>query len=55
MQTVNILRDDGRKLSGFFEFCELFVRGIRLRIQIEHLIAVKAEKLFRIPLIKRMA
>ena len=54
MQSINILCDDRCQLSCPFQFCQFYVGGIGLCIQLEHFCPVKIEKLFRMRYIKTM-
>lgn len=55
MEAVDILRDDSFQLAGLFQFGQFPMGGVGLRIQAEHLVAVKPVKLFRLADVKRMA
>ena len=56
MEPVDVLRDDGTELSFLLELRETPVRRVRLhRFIRDELGAVKAEKLFGVPLKERMA
>lgn len=54
MQTVYILRDNGGQLACLLQLCELFVCGVWLRVQREHLVLIKSEELLRLRLEKGM-
>ena len=54
MQTVYILRNDSRKFSRPFQFCQFQVSRIRLCIKNHHFFFIKFIKCFRIPHKKRM-
>ena len=47
VETVDVLRDDTYKLSCFFKFRKLQMRGIGLCFRMQHHIAVKAIKAIR--------
>ena len=55
VKAINILRDNGCKLSCGLPLGQLFVGCIRLRIGGQHFRAVEAEKLFGVAFVKCMA
>ena len=47
VQAVNVLRDDGFQLTGLLQPRKGKVRRVRLRLRVQHFVAVKAEELLR--------
>lgn len=55
MKTVDILRDNTLQFSGIFQFRQLDMRDIWLRIQAKHLIPIETVKLLRSSAVEAVA